>query len=157
MENLSGGQGFLLLHQHLRRMDWSKITPGVTQPEYLILTALHCSRDAHPDVPGVYVSSLAEELSVSVSMISKLLKLLEEKDWVLRTIDKNSRRNTFVSLTPLGQSVYDDASELLRRFHEGVVESIGREKFSQLLASATTLFRAYETALSELSPLQSEK
>lgn len=90
MENLTGSQGFLLLHQHLRRMDWSKITPGVTQPEYLILTALQCSQDAHPDIPGVYVSSLAEELSVSVSMISKLLKSLEEKDWILRTVDKTA-------------------------------------------------------------------
>ena len=44
MENLSGGQGFLLLHQHLRHMDWSKITPEVTQPEYLILTALSTGR-----------------------------------------------------------------------------------------------------------------
>ena len=100
MENLSGGQGFLLLHQHLRHMDWSKITPGVTQPEYLILTALSVHRQTQPDSQGLYVSSLAEELSVSVSMISKLLKSMEEKDWILRTIDKHSRRNTFVSIAP---------------------------------------------------------
>ena len=134
MENLSGGQGFLLLHQHLRHMDWSKITPGVTQP----------------DSQGLYVSSLAEELSVSVSMISKLLKSMEEKDWILRTIDKHSRRNTFVSIAPTGQSVYDAASERLRAFHQGVVESIGQERFTQLLSSAATLFRAYEDALSAL-------
>lgn len=150
MENLSGGQGFLLLHQHLRHMDWSKITPGVTQPEYLILTALSVHRQTQPDSQGLYVSSLAEELSVSVSMISKLLKSMEEKDWILRTIDKHSRRNTFVSIAPTGQSVYDAASERLRAFHQGVVESIGQERFTQLLSSATTLFRAYEDALSAL-------
>ena len=150
MENLSGGQGFLLLHQHLRHMDWSKITPGVTQPEYLILTALSVHRQTQPDSQGLYVSSLAEELSVSVSMISKLLKSMEEKDWILRTIDKHSRRNTFVSIGPTGQSVYDAASERLRAFHQGVVESIGQERFTQLLSSAATLFRAYEDALSAL-------
>ena len=105
MENLSGGQGFLLLHQHLRRMDWSKITPGVTQPEYLILTALHVQGEKNPDGPGVYVSSLAEELSVSVSMISKLLKSMEEKDWILRTIDKNSRRPLSPWLPPAQPSM----------------------------------------------------
>ena len=150
MENLTGGQGFLLLHQHLRRMDWSKITPEVTQPEYLILTALHVHGELEPDSQGIYVSALADELSVSVSMISKLLKSMEEREWILRTIDKNSRRNTFVSIAPTGQKVYDVASERLRTFHEGVVASIGREKFSQLLSSAATLFQAYEEALEQL-------
>ena len=150
MENLTGSQGFLLLHQHLRRMDWSKITPGVTQPEYLILTALQCSQDAHPDIPGVYVSSLAEELSVSVSMISKLLKSLEEKDWILRTVDKNSRRNTFVSLTPAWTAVYQTATYQMRTFHKSVVDSLGQETFTALLKSAATLFRAYESALEKL-------
>ena len=109
MENLTGAQGFLLLHQHLRHMDWSKITKGVTQPEYLILTALHVHHQEVPDSQGIYVSALGEELSVSVSMISKLLRVLEEKGWILRTVDKNSRRNTFVTLTELGESVYQTA------------------------------------------------
>ena len=150
MENLTGGQAFLLLHQHLRRMDWSKITPGVTQPEFLILTALTLNQRAHPDAQGVYVSALAEELSVSVSMISKLLKSMEEKGWILRTVDKNSRRNTFVSLTPAGHQVYDVATEQMRAFHRGVVDSIGQETFTKLLTSAATLFEAYENALSAL-------
>ena len=150
MENLHGAQGFLLLHQHLRRMDWSKITTGVTQPEHLILTALHVHHQADPESEGVYVSALAEELSVSVSMISKLLKSLEEKDWILRTIDKNSRRNTFVTLTGLGEEVYQNASAQMIAFHKSVVDSLGQEKFAQLLSSAATLFRAYEDALAKL-------
>lgn len=52
MENLSGAQGFLLLHQHLRHMDWSKITKGVTQPEYLILTSLHVHHQEDPESQG---------------------------------------------------------------------------------------------------------
>ena len=150
MENLSGAQGFLLLHQHLRHMDWSKITKGVTQPEYLILTALHVHHQEAPDSQGIYVSALGEELSVSVSMISKLLRVLEEKGWILRTVDKNSRRNTFVTLTPLGESVYQTASKEMKDFHQGVVDSLGQERFMQLLSSAATLFRAYEDALGEL-------
>ena len=150
MENLSGAQGFLLLHQHLRRMDWSKITTGVTQPEYLILTALHVHHQEAPESQGVYVSYLAEELSVSVSMISKLLKTLEEKGWILRTVDKNSRRNTFVTLTDLGEKVYQTASRQMIVFHQSVVESLGQEKFAKLLDSAATLFRAYEDALWKL-------
>ena len=111
MENLTGAQGFLLLHQHLRHMDWSKITKGVTQPEYLILTALHVHHQEAPDSQGLYVSALGEELSVSVSMISKLLRVLEEKGWILRTVDKNSRRNTFVTLTALGRKRLPDRIE----------------------------------------------
>lgn len=150
MENLSGAQGFLMLHQHLRRMDWSKITTGVTQPEYLILTALHVHHQEDPESQGVYVSALGEELSVSVSMISKLLRTLEEKDWILRTVDKNSRRNTFVTLTDLGEEIYQTASDQMIAFHKGVVDSLGQEKFAQLLSSAATLFRAYEDALAKL-------
>ncbi len=131
-------------------MDWSKITPGVSQPEYLILTALHVHEEENPGSPGIYVSSLAEELSVSVSMISKLLKTMEEKDWILRTIDKHSRRNTFVSIAPTGAAIYEAASNQLRKFHERVVSSVGRDRFAQLLSSAAILFRAYETAIEQL-------
>lgn len=150
MENLTGAQGFLLLHQHLRHMDWSKITKGVTQPEYLIFTALHVHHQEVPDSQGIYVSALGEELSVSVSMISKLLRVLEEKGWILRTVDKNSRRNTFVTLTDLGEEIYQTASDQMIAFHKGVVDSLGQEKFAQLLSSAATLFRAYEDALAKL-------
>ena len=150
MENLNGAQGFLMLRQHLRRMDWSKITPGVTQPEYLILTALHVHHQEDPESQGIYVSALGDELCVSVSMISKLLRTMEEKDWILRTVDKNSRRNTFVTLTDLGEEIYQTASQQMIAFHKGVVDSLGQEKFAQLLSSAATLFRAYEEALAKL-------
>lgn len=143
---LSGSQDFLKLHQHLRHMNWSKVTQ-ISQAEYLIITFLHCSQELHPEVPGVYVSALAEELTVSVSMISKLLKTLEEKGWILRTVDRNSRRNTFVSLTDLGENIYLAATERLKHFHQQVIDSLGREKYDALMQNAATLFVSYEKVL----------
>jgi DNA-binding MarR family transcriptional regulator len=142
--------GLLSLAQHLRRLDWSKAIPGMTQAEYLALSVVRRTQEAQPDSPGVYVSTLAEELMISVSMVSKMLKVLEDRGWIRRTVDMNSRRNTFVSLTDLGLQVHDSASHCLTQVHEKVAQQVGQETLDQLSSSAARLFRCYEDVLSAL-------
>jgi DNA-binding MarR family transcriptional regulator len=142
--------GLLSLAQHLRRLDWSKAIPGMTQAEYLALSVVRRSQDAQPGCPGVYVSSLAEELMISVSMVSKMLKVLEDRGWILRTVDMNSRRNTFVSLTELGKQFHDSATFSLSQVHQKVAQQVGQETLDQLSSSAAKLFQCYEEVLGTL-------
>jgi DNA-binding MarR family transcriptional regulator len=142
--------GLLSLAQHLRRLDWSKAIPGMTQAEYLALSVVRRAQEAQPDSPGVYVSTLAEELMISVSMVSKMLKVLEDRGWIRRTVDMNSRRNTFVSLTDLGLQVHDSANLSLSQVHQKVAQQVGQETLDQLSSSAARLFQCYEEVLGSL-------
>lgn len=142
--------GILTLTQYFRRLNWEKAIPGLSQPEFLVLSVVNRGQQQNPKQPGIYVSNLAEEMMISVSMASKLLKTLEEKDWILRTVDKNSRRNTFVSLTPEGRAVYAQADEALEQLNKVVEEKMGKESLEQLIQNISLLFSCYEEALEQL-------
>lgn len=142
--------GILTLTQYFRRLNWEKAIPGLSQAEFLVLSVVNRGQQQNPKQPGIYVSNLAEEMMISVSMASKLLKTLEEKDWILRTVDKNSRRNTFVSLTPEGRAVYAQADEALEQLNKVVEEKMGKESLEQLIQNISLLFSCYEEALEQL-------
>lgn len=138
---------FLSTVRHFHKLDWSKKLTACTQPEFLALSAIYYAQARHPDRPGVYVSILADDLLTSVSMVSKMLKILEEKQWILRTIDPGSRRNTFVSLTDEGQDVYKRASQEMEAIHAAVIEKIGIENMLEFIELSADLARCYEEAL----------
>lgn len=150
MDQHLNSSGLLTLVQHFRRLDWDKAIDGLTQPEYLVLAAVELGQQHNPDQPGIYVSALAEYMMISVSMASKLLKTMEEKEWILRTIDRNSRRNTFVSLTPLGKETLARANQAMERVHRAVRKKMGKESLEQLISNVSLLFSCYEEVLGQM-------
>lgn len=150
MKQQSNSSMILNLLQHFRKLDWEKVLPGVTQAEYLVLSAIHFGQKKHPDQPGIYVSVLAEHLMTSVSMVSKLLKTLEEKNWILRTVDRNSRRNTFVSLTSEGKKMLSAADAAMDEVNRAVANKMGEESLQQLIASVSMLLTSYEDVLGSI-------
>lgn len=142
--------GILTLTQYFRRLEWEKAIPGLTQAEFLVLSVVNRGQLKNPKQPGIYVSTLAEEMMISVSMASKLLKTLEEKDWILRTVDKNSRRNTFVSLTKAGKEMFSQADQAMDRLNKMVEEKMGKDSLEQLIRNLSQLFSCYEEALDQL-------
>lgn len=142
--------GLLTLIQYFRRLDWDKATVGLSQHEYLVLAFVHHEHAVNPELPGIYVSALADGLMISVSMASKLLKALEEKNWILRTVDKNSRRNTFVSLTEEGEAALSQADLSMQAVNRAVEEKMGKESLQQLIDSISLLFSCFEEVLAQL-------
>lgn len=147
MELEFGKGGFFQLLQQLRRIHWGAELEVMTQGEFMAVSAIYHGQSAHPDQPGIYVSSLAEELMTSVSMVSKMLKTLEAKGWVLRTVDPKSRRNTFVSLTEEGRSLYADEQQRCLALNTRVMEKMGRENIERLLVDIQHLARLYAEEL----------
>ena len=138
---------FLAAVRHFYKLDWTKKLTACTQPEFLALSAVYHAQLRYPERPGVYVSVLADELLTSVSMVSKMLKTLEGKNWILRTVDPGSRRNTFVSLTEEGRQVLSKASVELEAIHNAVIEKIGKDRMQEFIRISADLARCYEEAL----------
>lgn len=149
MKQAVHGSMVLSLLQHFRKLDWDKVLPGVTQPEYLVLSAICYGQESHPEGLGIYVSALADSLMTSVSMVSKLLKTMEEKGWILRTVDKKSRRNTYVTLTKAGQKMLADADECMDQLNQAVAKELGEDVHKQLISNITALMTSYEKVLSQ--------
>lgn len=143
-------QAFYLLLQKFRRINWGSVLETMTQGEFMALSAIHGFHAAQPDKPGVYVSVLAEELMISVSMVSKMLRGLEEKGWILRTVDPDSRRNTFVSLTDTGKALLERESARAHAMNQRVIASLGQERVNRFLRDAEELAEGYGQELGTL-------
>ena len=139
----------LSLIQHFRKLDWDKALCGISQAEYLILTAIRHGQESCPKQPGVYVSVVADYLMTSASMVSKLLKILEGRGWILRTVDPKSRRNTFVSLTDQGKAILDRTDLQMDQINQLVEKKLGEETRQQLVQNLSTLFSCYEEVLGQ--------
>lgn len=150
MKPQSNSSVLLSLLQHFRKLNWDKALPEISQAEYLVLSAVYWGHKKQPGHPGIYVSALAESLMTSVSMVSKLLKALEEKNWILRTVDKNSRRNTFVSLTAEGKRILLAANDAMEQVHQAVARDLGEAKVQQLMEDISALLLSYENVLESL-------
>ena len=135
------------LLQQFRRIRWGAELKEMTQGELLAMSAIGTRLEREPDKPGVYVSVLASELNISVSMVSKTLKSLESHGWILRTVDPGSRRNTFVSLTPAGKTLLEEETRRALAANGRAMERMGREELEQLLTLARRLGECYAQEL----------
>ena len=143
-------QAFYLLLQKFRRINWGSELESMTQGEFMALSAIHGFHARQPDKPGVYVSVLAEELMISVSMVSKMLRGLEEKGWILRTVDPDSRRNTFVSLTDTGKTLLEREAAKARALSQRVIARMGQDRSDRFLQDAEELAECYGRELGTL-------
>lgn len=76
-----------------------------------------------PNAP-VSVSTLAEQLAVRPSTVSKMLDRLIEKELVARIANSRDARRTMVQLTPLGEQAQTSIRNLWRRLETDLVASI---------------------------------
>lgn len=79
------------------------------------------------------ISKLAKVLHVTTPAVSRTLKGLEEKGFVLREIDKEDRRNIFVELTDAGKNILRTAEAEMNDFTDTVVHNMDREDMEKLI------------------------
>lgn len=72
---------------------------GVSGPDVCVLTHL-------AENPGATVKDVAQHLpKVSLSTLTRILDSLEEKQYIVRSVNESDRRSFIVSLTPMGLSL----------------------------------------------------
>ena len=117
---------FIRVVEGFRRTNLFCIVPGLGQNDYAVLKAIE--REMKEDSEeGIRVSELARICGCHVPLVSRSLRILEEKGLIRRTVDRKDRRNTFVSLTPEGQRAREEADCILADFTDAVFERMGKE------------------------------
>ena len=69
---------------------------------------------SHP----VCQKDIEDEFEIGKSSVTGILKLMEKKGYVSRTVDKKDARHKIISLTPLGIKVQQDTMNIIDQFHE---------------------------------------
>lgn len=132
-----------------RRMDFRKIT-GMPGPEFKVLQAVGCLEEDPAEGERVHVSDLVKRLEVPAPLISRSLKALEEKVLIEREADRNDRRSTIVSLTPVGRKKMEAVCERSGRLMEAVRQKFGEEKLAELKLLLEEMVDVTAAALAEI-------
>lgn len=125
---------FMQVLQRFGRLNLSSVLEGITKGEFVMLEILHADRAEHPDHTGMYVSKLVEQMDVTAPAVSRMLRQLEGKGLIERSVDMDNRRNTFIHITCEGMRTHSRMQKKLQAFTQGVIERMGEEDMRALLS-----------------------
>ncbi len=102
--------------------------------EFFVLEGLFDFQTRHPEKKGMYASDLAALMRTSPPAMSRMLRSLEEEGYLERTVDRDSRRNTFIHLTERGIGVRQDIHDEMDRTVQRIITAMGEDDLHELLA-----------------------
>lgn len=109
----------------------------------------HIERLLQESPCGVQVSFLHQKTNMSMSAVSQLLRSLEKKDLILRTISPKDRRVILVTLTDKGQKICKNSHEEFKNYMSELISRFGEEKTRTLIA----LLKDLDVALEEMKSI----
>lgn len=116
-----------------RKLNLFHLIPDISQADYSVLKMTQYCAEGMADVrKNVKVSSVVEKLGCAAPMVSRSLKNLESRGWIVRVTDPDDRRNTFVYLTEEGNRMIQKADGTLYAFTSRVFQELGPEIMQSL-------------------------
>ncbi|MGN0482798.1 MAG: MarR family winged helix-turn-helix transcriptional regulator [Lachnospiraceae bacterium] len=127
-----------IMHR-IRRMHPDFSLEGISNFEYMLLCSIGrlkpgVGEEQSPKPEDVaYVKCLAKDLEVAPPAVSRSLKTLETKGYIIRSTDAADRRNTVVKLTADGYGVYQRIAAYMEKHMQIIIERYGRERMVQMM------------------------
>ncbi|MDL2319429.1 MarR family transcriptional regulator [Eubacteriales bacterium OttesenSCG-928-A19] len=134
MDSRSIEREFIQTMQRFKRMQMLEAFSSTPRGEFVAMEILAQHQREHPCAEGLYGGELAARMHVTPPAVSRMLRHLEEKGFIERTVDTQDRRNTYIRLTRVGEAVRERKKEEMAAFMEGVIAEMGEDNMRQLLA-----------------------
>ncbi len=112
---------------YLARQQVQKRTAASARGEEGLLQYLAYQKD------GVSSGFLKEQLCVSSGRMADILKSLEEKQMIYRTLDPEDSRRVLVHITAVGRGQAARTSERIRAWYEKLTDYLGEEDSRELI------------------------
>lgn len=103
----------------------------------------------YPQEQGIYVSELALKMNTAPSAVSRMLRNLEKKELIGRSVDVKDRRNTNVYLTDKGSIQLMEMNQKMEVYMKKVVKAMGEREMLQLIGLFSKLIGVMEEELAE--------
>ena len=115
----------------LQRLFRSKIVDGeLTLSQILLISCI-------PD-ESIDMTSLAQQIGVDNSTLTRLVDILIRRDWVFKTKDTIDKRMTLLGLTQKGEDIQNKIEDRIDYYGDMVYESIAvedRDEVKEILSS----------------------
>lgn len=99
---------------------------GITFPQYRVISRLWLEGE-------LTQKELHEFLTLSPATLTPIIKLLEKKQWVTRTVDAEDARAKKIKLTKAGVVVRNEAFKVIMDFEETYFHAMPKEETQLLL------------------------
>lgn len=123
--------------------------PGNSRGDIAMLERLHYVIRQSGQDGAVPVSALAERLRMLPPAVSRTLRQLEDNGLVERIHDPADHRRALVRLTEKGEQIRLQAEDRMRDYMHRVIDRVGEETFSRMLADLTTWEQAMQAELDQ--------
>ena len=143
-KDLSQGM-FQFFYNMTRLINWD-ILPMMSKSEYVLLKKVNkCQKENH----RLTLSQIAHELNLSSPAISRTLKNVEAKQWIVRKTDEGDRRNSFIELTELGSQEFSKANEIIHNVMDNSLQKIEEEKIQAFFETGDEILQAIRDTMTE--------
>ncbi len=127
-EDRSCSQRLMEAFFRLGKLHIGRPSDGLRPPELGLLKRL--IRAGSPD--GLKVSELSQQLQVTPPMITQVVKALEARGLVTRSVDVEDRRAVRVSITDAGREAWEQTTASMLAAFDGLVTHLGPTKSARL-------------------------
>ena len=104
-----------------------------TRGEFFCLSMLCRRKKGDRELTGLCVSEIADHLRVLPPAVSRILRRLEDRGLILRSIDPADRRNILVTVTPEGEALWRKTAVRLDGFTDRLIDGMGERDMLELV------------------------
>ena len=123
-------------------LDYSKFLNNCSKVEYVVLLKIEEYMEEN-DVDYVNVTKVSEMLNVSTPAISRVLKSLENKKYIIRNVDIFCRRNTHVKLTELGKEELKNNNDKLNEICDSYFLQLSEAEQEMFINSVEKMYKIF--------------
>lgn len=140
MDYFASARKLLALRSSLEHIPLNRHLLELTRGEFFVLSYLNQKKAVNP-------KELSRAMSVSTARIAALLKHMEEKGWILKTLDSRDNRQILVSMTKSGKSIFEARYRETILQIAGLLEALGPEDTETLLRIEEKMVHIFSSAL----------
>lgn len=145
IENDLAQKMFQLFYNMARVANWD-LLPMMSKSEYILLRKIN---NCHMQNHRLTLSQIAQELKLSSPAISRTVKNVEAKQWIVREIDEDDRRNSFIELTALGSEEITKANAIIYNLMNESLNKVGEEEVLAFFETGDKIYQAIGETLAE--------
>ena len=142
--------------QRFHKLNFSVVFQDMSKGEFITLKAIsgcreRCGTDA--DESRAKVSDVVRRLDVMPPAVSRTLKNLEEKKWIVRTVNSQDRRNMYVELTEEGEKELEKMCRKMSEITERILQKMDQKELQKMIQ---ILHQLYDISKRELELYKEE-
>jgi DNA-binding MarR family transcriptional regulator len=120
-----------------RKLRLASIFPGISFTDFTTLSAIYHNEK---NSGCIQISKIAKILEVAPPAVSRSLKGLEDRNFIIRSIDKEDRRNIYVEITEEGIAILKETENIMSNVYENVYDKMGADEMQQMAHSLETFY-----------------